>query len=128
MAKPAELNGYPGPAHVLDAADELNLPQETRERIEEIFAAMQAEAQRLGKLYVEAEQRLEEAFAGKSVSSPADLEGLLKDAERLRGQLRMVHLSAHLETAPLLTRHQAMLYNKLRGYGTETGHHQHGNH
>src|SRR5690242_3488719 len=33
MALPAELNGYPGPVHVLELADALGLTPEQRERV-----------------------------------------------------------------------------------------------
>lgn len=124
LAKPAELNGYPGPAHVLEAADELQLSSQTRAQVEAIHAAMTAEARRLGALYVEAERRLEGAFSSGNVGA-AELETLLSEAGSLRAGLRRVHLKAHLDTAPLLTRHQKMLYARLRGY--ETGH-AHGGH
>jgi len=106
----------------------LKLSPETRTRIEEIFAAMEAEAKRVGKLYVDAEKRLEDAFAGNAVSSPEELQELIREAETHRTQLRLVHLNAHLKTAPLLSRHQKMVYNKLRGYDAGAGHHHHGNH
>ncbi|MEO9526094.1 hypothetical protein [Roseibium sp.] len=127
LAKPAELNGYPGPSHVLDASEDLNLTPQTRTRIEAIFDTMNAEARRLGVLYVEAETRLEEAFAGGTAKAE-DLRALLAEAGSLRTQLRLVHLQAHLETAPLLTRHQKMIYARLRGYQGGTGHSHGGNH
>lgn len=126
LAKPAELNGYPGPAHVLEAAEDLQLSPETRARVEAIYADMNAEARRLGALYIEAELQLENAFSDKS-AEPEALKRLLADAEALRAQLRQTHLEAHLETAPLLTRHQKMLYARLRGYDTGNGH-DHGGH
>lgn len=127
LAKTAELNGYPGPAHVLEAAEALQLSPETRARVEAIFEAMNAEARRLGALYIEAELQLEKTFSDMSVE-PHILKRLLADAEALRAQLRQTHLEAHLETAPLLTRHQKMLYARLRGYDTSNGHGHTGNH
>lgn len=121
LAKPAELNGYPGPSHVLEAAEDLKLSPETRAAVQAIFETMNAEARRLGGLYIEAEQRLEIAFSEGTVEA-GTLEGLLAEAESLRADLRRVHLQAHLETAPLLTRHQKMLYSRLRGYDTGGGH------
>lgn len=127
LAKPAELNGYPGPAHVLEAAEALQLSSETKARIQGIFDEMNAEARRLGALYVDAEQQLETAFSDGTVEADK-LEILLSDAESLRADLRRAHLQAHLETAPLLTRHQKMLYAKLRGYDAGGGHGQGGHH
>ena len=42
LAKAAELNGYPGPAHVLELAGELELSAEQRERTQEVWQAMDA--------------------------------------------------------------------------------------
>ena len=44
FAKAAELNGYPGPAHVLELAAELQLSADQRRRTEALFAAMQSQA------------------------------------------------------------------------------------
>src|SRR5579872_6516636 len=40
LALAAELNGYPGPRHVLDFANQLGLTDEQRMRILELFDAM----------------------------------------------------------------------------------------
>jgi hypothetical protein len=37
MALAAELNGYPGPAHVLEMADQLNLVTPQRTRVQTLF-------------------------------------------------------------------------------------------
>lgn len=121
FALPAELNGYPGPAHVLEAADELALTPEQRAAIEEIFDRMNAEARALGADYVAAEAALSAAFADGSIDAEA-LTALTADAARIEAALRATHLAAHLEVTPLLTRHQIMTYNRLRGYGTGGGH------
>src|SRR2546425_6382198 len=44
LALAAELNGYPGPLHVLELGDQIGLSDTQRERMRELFAAMQAEA------------------------------------------------------------------------------------
>jgi hypothetical protein len=48
LALPAELNGYPGPSHVLENADALGLSAEQRERTKGLFEAMNAEAVPVG--------------------------------------------------------------------------------
>ncbi len=48
LAKAAELNGYPGPAHVLELATDLGLTAEQRSRTEALFASMSKEAIALG--------------------------------------------------------------------------------
>jgi hypothetical protein len=47
----------------------------------------------------------------------------------LEAELRFVHLSTHLATIDILSPHQVMLYNSLRGYETlpsDHDQHQHG--
>ena len=123
FAKPAEMNGWPGPRHVLDLGDRLGLDADQRTRIQAIFDAMQAEARRLGPPYIEAEQALDAAFLSGGID-PARLDALLTNAAKARAALRAVHLRAHMATAPLLTRHQRHTYMRLRGHGG--GHHGHG--
>ncbi len=127
FALPAELNGYPGPTHVLENAEALELTDSQRSRIEEIRAAMSTRAQALGARYVAAEAALDAAFADGTVDGDA-LTRLAADAAAIEAELRAAHLSAHLEVTPLLTRHQIVTYNRLRGYGDTTHGGGHGNH
>ena len=118
LAKAAELNRYPGPRHVLDLADALELTNEQRKETQEFFDRMQARARKL----VELEQALDRAFA----------EGTL-DAERLgeltsaigerEAAIRRTHLEAHLEQRAVLDESQVERYVELRGYGH--GKHKH---
>ena len=48
LARPGEINGYPGPRHVLDLADELALSADQRVAVQALFDQMQAEAVALG--------------------------------------------------------------------------------
>ena len=123
LARPAEMNGWPGPRHVLDLAEPLGLDAEQRAQVEAIFDAMQAEARRLGPAYIEAERALDAAFVSGEID-PTRLDALLADAADARAALRAVHLRAHMATAPLLTRHQRHTYMRLRGHysGHGTGH------
>ena len=123
LAKPAEMNGWPGPRHVLDLGTELGLDAGQRTRIQAIFDAMQAEARRLGPPYIEAEKALDTAFLSGGID-PVRLDALLAEAAAARAALRAVHLRAHMATAPLLTRHQRHMYMRLRGHGG--AHHGHG--
>ena len=68
MALPAELNGVPGPAHLLELQDEIGLDSAQVEAIEAIFAEMQAEAKEAGARFIEAEVALEEAFREGNVT------------------------------------------------------------
>jgi hypothetical protein len=123
LALPAELNGYPGPAHVLEQAKALGLTPEQRAGVEAIFDAMRAAARRAGVAYIEAERRVDRLFRDGG-ATPATLAAATAQAGEALGALRSVHLAAHLEVTPLLTRHQQYLYGQLRGYdGHAHGHH-----
>lgn len=129
FALPAELNGWPGPTHLLELAAPLALTDGQVAAIEAIFATMRAEARRLGADYVAAERALDAAFAGGEIDA-ARLAPLTAEAGRLRAELRRVHLEAHLAARPLLTRHQIHEYDRLRGYGAggDGPGHGHGGH
>src|SRR5262245_26723374 len=59
LAKAAELNHYPGPKHVLDLAEPLQLSIEQRQKTQTIFAAMRTEAVRLGTQLIARERQLD---------------------------------------------------------------------
>lgn len=115
MAKPAELNGYPGPKHILELADELELTSSQRKSISVLFNEMQTEAIRLGSELVDIEKEIDKQFVNKIVSKTS-LQELLKDSAFLYGELRSTHLQAHLKTIDILSQEQVALYNQLRGY------------
>lgn len=115
MALPAELNGYPGPRHVLELADMLQLTDDQRVRIQEIFQTMETRAVELGQRVVALERELDRAFAGATLT-PGELSRLLSDIGQIRAQLRGAHLLAHLEVYPLLTEAQRNHYDMARGY------------
>ena len=115
LAKAAELNGYPGPAHVLELAGELALSAEQRARTQAVWQAMDARARALGQQVVDAERELDALFASKQVTR----ERLGEQVDRigvLQAQLRAVHLEAHLEQARILTPEQTTRYAARRGY------------
>lgn len=115
MAKPAEMNSYPGPMHVLELADKLQLTDKQRTEAERIFAAMRAEAVRLGKQIVEKENELNRLFAGRKATRE-DLRSLTGEIGRLQAELRAVHLAAHIEMTRELTEEQINAYDQLRGH------------
>ena len=117
FAKPAELNGYPGPLHVLQLEEKLALTPEQRRQIQAIFDRMAASARETGAKFVEAERALDAAFKSGTVDE-ALLRQRIEAAEALRAELRRIHLAAHLETTPILTPEQRHAYVRLRGYGT----------
>lgn len=115
FAKAAELNHYPGPRHVLDLADKLALSAEQRQRTQALFDAMQQRAMTLGRELVEKERALDERFATGVIDEPS-LRTLLQEIGYLQAELRHVHLATHLKQKAILTRHQVVLYDRLRGY------------
>jgi Spy/CpxP family protein refolding chaperone len=115
FAKAAELNGYPGPAHVLELADELTLSPLQRERTAALFRRMQMRAGALGARLVDEERTLDELFASKAISREA-LARALSSIAALQSEIRATHLRAHLEQAEILSAAQAMKYGHLRGY------------
>ena len=118
LALAAELNGVPGPAHLLELKNEIGLSPEQIAAIEEIFTEMQAEAIMFGEQLIAAEEAIEVAFLSGSLSDDR-LRVLIQEAEVARANLRFVHLSRHLSTPLLLTEDQIALYNTLRGYGSD---------
>jgi hypothetical protein len=128
MAKAAELNGYPGPAHVLALAKQLALTTDQLEHVTAIFERMSAAAKSLGNELIGREQGLDRFFANGEIT-PARLTTEIIAIGELNGRLRSVHLAAHLETRDLLRSDQIALYRKLRGYdesGSTPHHHQPG--
>lgn len=114
-ARAAELNGVPGPRHVLDLADSLHLSADQRARIESVFARMQAEARGLGTAIVERERQLDSLFAA-GAAHPDEVRNRSLELGNLYGRLRATHLNAHLETAALMHPPQVARYVRLRGY------------
>lgn len=115
QAKAAELNGMPGPTHVLDMAGDLDLPGEQVKAIGVIRDEMRQEAKALGERFVEKEAELELLFRSGEISEPK-LAAKVEEIEMVRAKLRTVHLAAHIKVARILTAEQIDRYAVLRGY------------
>ena len=115
FAKAAELNGVPGPKHILENEAKLDLSAEQREAIQNSFEKMKAQAIELGRQIVESEKELESSFRQTEITSDAVQAKTRKIAE-LQGNLRNAHLQAHLEMKKILSPQQVEKYNRLRGY------------
>ena len=122
LALPAELNGFPGPRHVLDLADELSLTPQQRGRTEAMFAEMQQHAAALGEQIIEAEMRLDRLFADGDPDGEA-VRIATGDVARLYGELRFTHLRYHIAMKRLLEPQQLAAYSRLRGYDGGAGRH-----
>ena len=127
LAKSAEINAYLGPLHVLQFSDKLALTSDQRARIQGIFDKMKRLAQETGEKYLLAERAIDQAFADGKATTKL-IEKLTGQAAQLRARLRAIHLNAHLETTPLLTRHQRVIYARVRGYNAHARGSHHGHH
>ena len=130
LAKAAELNGMPGPIHLLELKDDIPLTREQVTVITAVYERMRSAAIAEGEHFIAAERALEDAFRAGAVTEES-LRALLAEVMRSRARLRFIHLSAHLETPALLTHEQIARYDALRGYGAHaggTGHGEHGGH
>lgn len=123
-ARAAELNRYPGPAHVLELQDRLGLTPEQVSRAHAIQAHMQAQATAAGQRVVAAERTLDEAFA-KGAIDEASLTARVLEVGQLQAEFRLAHLQAHLEMKGLLTPEQVARYDGLRGYSGNEAHDAH---
>ena len=124
LALAAELNGYPGPSHVLELADRLELSADQRSRIKGLFDSMKAEAVPLGAKLIEQEADLDKQFASRTVT-PESLKASTAAVAVTQGELRETHLKYHLSTVEILSPGQMQRYAELRGYGDKPMHHHH---
>jgi Spy/CpxP family protein refolding chaperone len=115
LAKAAELNGMPGPLHLLEMKEEIKLSEVQVSQIEQLYEKMKKEAIPLGLELIILEKKLNEAFADRTIDEKG-LKSLLNQIANTYMALRYVHLSAHLKTPSILTPSQIETYNKLRGY------------
>lgn len=127
FAKVAEVNGYPGPSHVLELAAQLQLNSEQRDRTQALFDAMRAKASALGRALVSEERALDQRFASKTIDA-ASLAESLERIGQLQAQIRGAHLETHLAQMDVLTEAQVARYRQLRGHGESATHGGHGHH
>jgi hypothetical protein len=118
LAKAAELNGVPGPVHLLEMKEEIGLNAQQIQAIEDLYENMKQKAIPLGLKLIELERKLNHHFANQTITDELLRQNLRKIAEVYK-QLRYVHLSAHLNTPDILKPEQIVLYNKLRGYSSD---------
>lgn len=115
LALPAELNGYPGPLHVVEHADALNLTDAQRSLAKALYE-MKAETIPIGERIVAEESALDRLFAEGRVT-PATLTEVTARIAAAQGQLRAAHLRYHVTMKDTLTPDQVASYNRQRGYG-----------
>ena len=115
LALAAELNGYPGPMHVLEHAAALGLTPEQRARAEELRRDMEGEARAIGARIVASEEELDALFA-RGEADAGRLAALTAALGALGGRLREAHLAAHIGMREALSPDQRAAYARLRGY------------
>ena len=115
LALPAELNGYPGPMHVLEHANALGLSAEQQGQTKALFDAMKAEAVPVGERLIEQEAQLDRLFVTRQVT-PATLTASTAEIGATQARLREAHLKYHLAMMDVLTPEQVEKYRSIRGY------------
>jgi hypothetical protein len=115
LAKAAELNGYPGPAHVLEHALALALTPQQQQASRTLMENHKQRARQLGEALVAAERTLDQAFAARQIDGPG-LTRLTAEIGALQAQLREEHLRTHLMQTAILSAAQVRQYGALRGY------------
>jgi hypothetical protein len=118
LALAAELNGMPGPAHLLELKDQIPLASDQVAKTQTLLDEMRKAATPAGERLIAAEKALEDAFATGRMDE-SSLRRLLVDAESARSELRFIHLSQHYKTVQFLKPEQIKRYNILRGYAED---------
>jgi hypothetical protein len=121
LALAAELNGFPGPLHVLELADQIELSGGQRAAVEGLYAAMKAAAIPLGERLIREEAELDRLFATRAVT-PDSLATATRAIGMTQAELRKTHLGYHLSTLAILTPEQVHRYRELRGYAAAQPH------
>ena len=111
----AELNGYPGPRHVLELRAQLDLRTEQEQVARALASSMERDARALGARLVEIEAQLDAAFAS-GAATRHEVDRLTAEAAAVEGRLRAVHLATHLTLRDTLSPEQRVRYDVLRGY------------
>jgi hypothetical protein len=127
LALAAELNGYPGPSHLLELADKLGLSDAQRNSARNMFEAMKAETIPIGERLIAQEAALDRLFADH-VITPEKLSAATAEIGTTQAELRAAHLKYHLSTVAMLEPSQIQRYSVLRGYdngGSQEHHHHH---
>jgi Spy/CpxP family protein refolding chaperone len=126
LALAAELNGYPGPSHLVELSDQLALTAEQVSSLKGMFDAMKAETIPIGENLVAQEQELDRLFA-ENVISEQQLKAATQTIGETQARLRNAHLRYHLQARAILQPSQIRRYAELRGYGADQApvHHKH---
>lgn len=114
-SKAAQLNHYPGPAHVIADSSRLKLTGQQKIEKQSVFDAMSAVAKRSGTAIVAKEAKLDALYASGR-AAPAAIKELITELSLLRAEFHYAHLNAHLAMRTILTPEQIARYDEMRGY------------
>ena len=120
-AKVAELNSFPGPMHVLELAEQLELTDNQLQQTQALMEEVKAEFRQLGKDLIDAETKLESMFKSGEVREQDVIEQL-KAIAMIEARLRGAHILAHVKQKDMLTPSQIQKYDVLRGYISQDKH------
>lgn len=115
LAKAAELNGVPGPVHLLEMQEEISLTDSQITAIKSLYEQMMSQAIDQGLKLIALERELESHFQNRTITDSI-LRSSLDAIADTRRDLRYIHLAAHLKTPDILSEEQIKRYNLLRGY------------
>ncbi len=119
LALAAELNGYPGPLHVFELAETLDLTDGQVSRTKKLLEQMKEQTIPIGRRIIDQETLLDSLFAEKKITA-ASLAEATKRIAVAQGELRAAHLRYHLVMTDLLSPEQVGRYARLRGYRAKT--------
>ena len=125
LALAAELNGYPGPMHVLELATPLGAERRPAREGGGVVRRHEAGSGAARRTADRCRDRARPAIRRQD-DHASSLGEATRDIASLQGELRLAHLKYHLATLELLTPEQAARYSSLRGYGG--GQHAPGHH
>ena len=118
LALAAELNGYPGPMHVLEHERALGLSPLQKGRMEALMAEMRVDAVKAGEAAIAAERALDRLFADGAASEDV-LRSAVIAASKAHGEIRFIHLRTHIRVKAELMLEQITSYDRLRGYAAK---------
>ena len=124
LALPAELNGYPGPSHLLKLSGQARTVRRRKDPYQTAIRSIKAEAVPLGAKLLAQETALDRQFADHYVT-PESLKEATTQIGLTQAELRNTHLKYHLQTIQILSADQMQRYSMLRGYDFEAPMHYH---
>lgn len=114
LAMIADMNNYPGPKHVIELKDDLNLTRDQLKKTEALDKVVSSAAVGKGGEIVQAEEELGKLFEAASISEKS-LRSKVEEIAKLRADLRFIHLQAHLRMKQILTPEQIKKYSEMKG-------------